>query len=109
MTDDEIVARVRSEGRETRQHVDQVAASVQAAIRAIAEDQRGILDTLQQELDARTADSLDVRVDLRGITRELLRLKRQSHAEVVALRGEVLAALERLPGGPVEPGPGVAD
>ena len=109
MTDEEIIAIVSSESRETRRHVEEVTASVRVAIQAIAQDQRIILDQLQPELDARVADNLDVRADLRGVTRELLRLKRESHAELVSLRAEVLAALDRRHGGSVDPGPGVAD
>ena len=106
MTDDEIVALMGGESRETRRHLDEVAASVLAALRAIADGHRLLLDRLQQEQDARAADSLDVRADLRGITRELLRLKRESQTDLASLRAEILSTCERLRSRPAGPTPG---
>jgi len=106
VTDDEIVALMGGESRETRRHLDEVAASVLAALRALADGHRLLLDRLQQEQDARAADSLDVRADLRGITRELLRLKRESQTDLASLRAEILSTCERLQSRPVGPTPG---
>ena len=106
MTDDEIVALVGGESRETRRHLDEVAASVLAALRTIADGHRILLERLQQEQDARAADSLDVRADLRGVTRELLRLKRESRTDLASLRAEILSTCERLHGRLVDPPPG---
>jgi hypothetical protein len=103
VTDDEIVALVSGEHRRTRSHVDEVLASLRSTLETLAAGHRLVLDRLQQGQEARAADTLDIRADLRGVARELVRLRRQNRVEMAALREGILAALERWPRGVAGP------